>query len=131
NDGKNYITTTTNVTNHTEGLGETTYLVDSLGRTLYAFARDKKNKNTYTIADFTNNATWPLAEFDAKNIPSALSAADFGIIAVFGKKQLTYKGWPVYYFGQDAGVRGINKGVSVPRPSVWPILNQNTPAAPL
>lgn len=125
NDGKNYTST------YTEGVGETTYLVDSLGRTLYGFAPDKKNKNNYTKADFSNNATWPLAEFSAKNIPSALSAADFGTIQVFGKTQMTYKGWPVYYFGPDAGVRGINKGVSVPRPGVWPILNQNTVAAPL
>jgi predicted lipoprotein with Yx(FWY)xxD motif len=126
NDGKNYTST------YAEGTGETTYLVDSLGRTLYAFANDRRNKNNYTRQDFTNNATWPLAEYATvpTNLPSSLNAADFGIIDVFGRKQLTYKGWPLYYFGLDASTRGSTKGVSVPRPGVWPIVNAATPAAP-
>lgn len=123
NDGKNYTST------YTEGTGETTYLVDSLGHTLYAFAPDKKNKNTYTKSDFSNNATWPLAEYDAKSIPSSLNSADFGTITVFGRKQLTYKGWPLYYFGPDGSVRGATKGVSVPTPGKWPVVNQNSAAA--
>ena len=47
-----------------------------------------------------------------------------------GREQLTYKGWPVYYFGQDTG-KGDNKGVSVPVPGKWPIINADTGAAPL
>jgi predicted lipoprotein with Yx(FWY)xxD motif len=128
NNGKNYVVSSTGA--YTEGTGETTYLVDSLGRTLYAFAPDKNLKNTYTKQDFSNNATWPLAEFGATNIPSSLNAADFSTLTVFGRKQLTYKGWPLYYFGQDGGVRGANKGVSVPQPGVWPIVNASTPVAP-
>ncbi len=124
NDGKNY------TKELKEGEGETTYLVDSLGRTLYAFAPDKNKKNNYTKADFSNNGTWPLAEFEARNIPSGLNAADFSVIDVFGRKQLTFKGWPLYYFGPDGGVRGVTKGVSVPRPGVWPIVNQGSPVAP-
>lgn len=62
-------------------------------------------------------------------IPSILSSTDFGTINVFGRTQLTYKGWPLYYFGQDT-VRGDNKGVSVSSPRVWPIVNINTTIAP-
>nr|MBA2761379.1 hypothetical protein [Segetibacter sp.] len=54
----------------------------------------------------------------------------FGVIDVFGKKQLTYKGWPLYYFGQDAQVRGANKGISFPSPAVWPVVGKDTPTAP-
>ncbi|MEO8110019.1 MAG: hypothetical protein ABI594_08310 [Ginsengibacter sp.] len=46
-------------------------------------------------------------------MPSVLDKTLFGTINIFGKKQLTYKGWPLYHFGQDA-VRGSNKAVSVP-----------------
>ncbi|WP_425564114.1 hypothetical protein [Saccharothrix xinjiangensis] len=48
-----------------------------------------------------------------------------GSIQVYGKTQLVYRGWPLYYFGQDQQ-RGDTKGVSVPRPGVWPIVNQET-----
>ncbi|PKK37010.1 hypothetical protein BWI96_09020 [Siphonobacter sp. SORGH_AS_0500] len=124
NDGKNYTSA------YAEGTGQTIYLVDSVGHTLYAFAPDKNGKNTYTKSDFSNNATWPLAEFSAKNVPSLVSADDFKTITVFGRTQLTYKGWPLYYFGPDNSQRGSTKGVSVPRPGVWPIVNQNSSVAP-
>jgi predicted lipoprotein with Yx(FWY)xxD motif len=43
------------------------------------------------------------------------------------KKQLTFKGHPLYNFGQDAK-RCDTKRVSVPAPGVWPVLTLNTPA---
>jgi len=57
--------------------------------------------------------------------------SQFGSITVFGKKQLTFKGWPLYYFGQNGTTRGNNKGVSVPTPGIWLVLFQNIQAAPL
>ncbi len=126
NDGKNYTFDTK------EGTGTSIYFTDQLGRTLYAFANDKKSKNNYTKADMSNNATWPLFEVASlKEIPSTLKKTDFGTIDVFGHTQLTYKGWPLYYFGPDAGLRGNTKGVSVPRPGVWPVVNASSPDAPL
>lgn len=122
-DGLNYLG------DYTEGDGETPYIVDIEGNTLYAFAPDKKDTNNYTEPDFSNDAIWPIAEITLDKIPSILNAADFGTIDVFGKTQLTYKGWPLYYFGGD-GVRGDNTGVSVPAPGVWPIVNVDTPMAP-
>ena len=122
-DGKNYLD------DYTEGDGPTPYVVDIEGNTLYAFAPDKKDTNTYTEPDFSNNAIWPIAEITLDKIPSILTEADFGTIDVFGRTQLTYKGWPLYYFGQDAA-RGDNTGVSFPAPGVWPIVNVDSPMAP-
>ncbi|GAB2597292.1 hypothetical protein [Spirosoma areae] len=126
NDGKNYTFDTK------EGTGNSLFLVDSIGRTLYAFAPDKFNKNTYTKADLSNNPTWPIAETSSTigEIPSALKRSDFATITAVGKTQLTYKGWPLYFFGPDNNQRGSTKGVSVPKPGVWPVVNNTSPIAP-
>lgn len=114
--------------NYTEGQGNTSYLTDDQGRTLYAFKPDRFNKNNYTAADFSNDALWPIFQKEKGALPSLVSATDIAVITVFGKKQLTYKGWPLYYFGQDQQ-RGDNRGISYPRPGVWPIVNDKTTVA--
>lgn len=125
NDGKSYTFDTK------EGTGNSLFLVDSVGRTLYAFAFDKNKINKYTLADFSNNATWPIFEkATIGEIPSLLEKSDFATITAVGKNQLTYKGWPLYYFGPDQSTRGNTKGVSVPRPGVWPVVNTTSPIAP-
>lgn len=125
NDGKSY------TKDYKEGAGSTLYFTDGSGKTLYAFANDKRGKNNYTKDDFSNNATWPILEGAAiKSLPSALKASDFGTTTAAGRTQLTYKGWPLYYFGPDANTRGNTKGVSVPRPGVWPIVYTDSPDAP-
>lgn len=107
------------------------YITDPTGRTLYAFSPDKFKVNNYTKADFSNDAVWPIYIVNSVlSIPSILDKTQFAIITVFGKTQLTYKGWPLYYFGADAAVRGSTKGVSVPVPGVWPITNLNSTVAP-
>ncbi|GAA0534300.1 hypothetical protein [Chitinophaga japonensis] len=109
----------------------TQYITDAYGRTLYAFAPDKFNTNTFTASDFSNNAVWPVFEMDeTMSVPSILDKADFDTLHVFGRVQLSYKGWPLYYFGNDQQQRGSNKGVSVPQPGVWPVVNGNTTVAP-
>lgn len=122
-DGKNY------TENLTEGEATTSYFTNGAGRTLYTFAQDKFNKNNYTKADFSNDATWPIYQAEAGPIPSVIKKDLVGSITVFGKKQLTYNGRPLYYFGQDTK-RGDTKGVSVPRPGVWPFVNLKTTQAP-
>jgi predicted lipoprotein with Yx(FWY)xxD motif len=108
------------------------YLTDAYGRTLYAYAPDKFKKNNYTKPDFSNDAIWPVYTVTAlQSVPSILDKTQFDMITVFGKTQLVYKGWPLYYFGTDAGVRGSTKGVSVPAPGVWPIVNSNSTVAPV
>jgi predicted lipoprotein with Yx(FWY)xxD motif len=124
NDGKNY------KSDYTEGNGKTLYFSDTKGVTLYAFTKDSFNINKYTKPDFSNNATWPIYETDKAVAPSTIDKTLFGSINVFGKKQLTYKGWPMYYFGPDNMQRGLNKGVSVPTPgSLWPVITKDVPAA--
>lgn len=120
----------TNLTsNYTEGEEETFYMVDAEGNTLYSFANDTKGVNNFTKDDFSNNGVWPIFEATLANIPSVLSASDFGSINVFGRTQITYKGWPLYYFGQDIQ-RGDNYGVGFPAAGVWPIVNPNINEAP-
>jgi len=114
-DGKNYLG------NYTEGIGKTIYFTNDKGHTLYTFKNDRFNDNNFTAADFSNNGVWPIYETDKIVVPSALDKSLFGSITVFGKKQLTYKGWPLYFFGQDSQTRGLNKGVSFPAPGVWPV----------
>lgn len=123
-DGKQYTSA------YVEGQEVVQYFTDAYGRTLYAFKNDKFGKNNFTKQDFSNNAVWPIYETTLKSIPSTLTATDFALIDVFGKKQLTYKGWPLYYFGQDGQVKGKNKGISFPSPGVWPIVNQQSAVAP-
>ncbi|WP_291869076.1 hypothetical protein [Maribacter sp.] len=122
-DGNNY------TSGYTVGDEETSYIVDIDGKTLYTFVNDTNNTNNFTNADFSNNGVWPIAEITLDQIPSILNNGDFGTIDVYGRTQLTYKGWPLYYFGQDAA-RGENKGISFPAPGVWPIANVNTAMAP-
>lgn len=123
NDGNNY------KSDYTVGDGNTFYITDIDGNTLYVFDNDTNNTNNFTNSDFSNNAVWPIAEIDLDKIPSILNRDDFGTINVFGRTQLTYKGWPIYYFGADSE-RGDNKGVSVPVPGKWPVVNVNTTVAP-
>ncbi|WP_233702562.1 hypothetical protein [Hyunsoonleella flava] len=115
--------------NYTEGDEETFYMVDAEGNTLYSFVNDTKGVNNFTKDDFSNNGVWPIFEATIVNIPSVLSASDFGSINVFGRSQITYKGWPLYFFGQDTQ-RGDNYGVGFPAAGVWPIVNQNIDEAP-
>ena len=131
-DAKNYIVSATNI--YSEGVGKTTYFTDLAGRTLYAFAKDSSNMNKYTKADLSNNGVWPIYETDKIVVPSVLDKTLFGSITIYGKKQLTYKGWPMYYYGPDADAlgffRGSNKGVSVPKPNTWPVFFKDYPIAP-
>lgn len=122
-DGKNYTSA------YVEGAGKTVYFTDVKGATLYSFSKDKQNTNTFTKADFSNNAVWPIYETDKIVVPSILDKTLFGAITVFGKKQLTYKGWPLYFFGQDANAPGITKGVSFPTPGIWPVGRKDIAAA--
>ncbi|OQP45135.1 hypothetical protein A4H97_32880 [Niastella yeongjuensis] len=126
NDTKHY------TSKYVEGDEVVPYLTDAYGRTLYAYTNDRFNKNLFTKQDFSNNAAWPIDTLgQVQGVPSLFNSADFSKIDVFGKTQLTYRGWPLYYFGSDSAKRGNTRGVSFPKPGIWPIVNQNsTPAVP-
>ncbi|MCZ4245869.1 hypothetical protein [Pedobacter punctiformis] len=123
--GKSYTST------YAEGTGNTNYFTDAQGRTLYAYGPDKSNKNTYTKPDLSNNSIWPVYEAELKELPSVITKDQISVIDVFGKKQMTYKGWPLYYFGSDTK-RGDNKGITVGGiGTVWPVLTPTSIAAPV
>lgn len=122
------------LSNYTPGSGATNYLCDEKGNTLYFFARDSAFKNKFTRADFSNNATFPIYETDNITVPSTLDKTLFSVIIFNGKKQLTYKGWPLYYFGADGFSRGATKAINFPATqpigAVWPVATKNTALAP-
>jgi predicted lipoprotein with Yx(FWY)xxD motif len=125
-DGKSYTST------YTEGTGATEYLVDANGRTLYMFSKDFNGVNKFTNGDATHNAIWPIFYTEVETLPSTLSKDDFGEISVFGNDQLTYKGHPLYYFGEDANAgetKGVSQGLTNGVPT-WPVLNAQTAVAP-
>ena len=106
------------------------YFVDEYGRSLYIFVTDNYNKNNFTAEDFGNNGVWPVYEEEFQHVASTLDESMFGSIDVFGHQQLTFKGWPLYYFGQDT-LRGQTTGVSVPSPGIWPVALNGLEDAPL
>jgi predicted lipoprotein with Yx(FWY)xxD motif len=111
----------------------TEYITDDRGNTLYNFKFDSAGLNKYTKSDFSNNAAWPIYQLTAvAKVPSVLNPANFVIINVYGESQLTYKGWPLYYFEGDGGVRGNTAGVSVPTAgsAVWPVAREFANPAP-
>lgn len=113
-----------------EGQGITTHFTDINGRTLYIFTFDSANTNNFTAEDFSNDSVWPIFHVDVEALPSAIAPDLVGEIMVHGEQpQLTYNGWPLYYFGQDS-VRGDTKGVSFPRPGIWPVARGGITAAP-
>lgn len=110
--------------NYDLGTEEVQYFTDANGRTLYTWVNDFANENNFTNEDLSNNGVWPVFESGFQETPSTLDASLFGTIDVFGLSQITYKGWPLYHFGQDTE-RGETKGVSVPNPGIWPVAIQN------
>jgi uncharacterized surface protein with fasciclin (FAS1) repeats len=115
---------------YTEGEEITQYFTDAEGLTLYTWVNDYYRDNKFTAEDFSNNSVWPIYEEENIVVPSILNPDDFSVIDVYGMKQLVYKGWPLYYFGQDMEMRGSNKGVSVPSPGIWPVAVQDMDEAP-
>ncbi len=106
------------------------YFVDEYGNTLYIFVNDTYDQNNFTNEDFSNNGVWPIYEEELQGVASTLDKALFASINVHGRQQLTYKGWPLYYFGTDSQ-RGHTTGVSVPSPGVWPVAVMDLENAPL
>lgn len=127
-DGNNY--RVDNSGSYEQGNAITTHLVDILGRTLYTFVNDSANTNNFRAQDFSNNGVWPIVELDLNSIPSSITTSSFGSIDVYGRQQLTYKGWPLYYFGQDDMQRGNTRGISFPQPGIWPVAQSSMEAAP-
>jgi predicted lipoprotein with Yx(FWY)xxD motif len=89
-----------------------TILVDSKGRTLYLFEKDKTSKSTCSGACATN---WPPMTTSGK--PTASGGAKASKLGTSkrsdGKTQVTYNGHPLYLFVADQNKPGSTKGEGV------------------
>ncbi len=88
-------------------------LTDGEGRSLYFFTRDVNGTSACEGGCVTS---WPVFNVENPRIPASLNASYFGTITRGdGQEQMTYKGWPLYYFANDAvqgDVNGENVGGS-------------------
>lgn len=83
------------------------YLTDGNGRALYVFTADTKGKSS---ACYDQCATaWPPVKGDPKAIDAGtLDKTKLGSIQRSdGTSQLTFNGWPLYYFQKDGSSRDV------------------------
>jgi predicted lipoprotein with Yx(FWY)xxD motif len=100
------------------------YLVDGDGNSLYYFAKDSVGTSACN-GDCIKN--WPAFTASSFVLPSALKPSDFGtIMRPDGSSQVTYKGYPLYYWKKD-GMRGDATGQGVGK--VWSVVNPDKFAA--
>jgi predicted lipoprotein with Yx(FWY)xxD motif/plastocyanin len=94
-------------------------LTDAKGMTLYLYTKDTPNTSTCYDKCAQN---WPPVVSDGK--PAAGAGADASLLGTTqrtdGKMQVTYNGWPVYYFIKDQKT-GDASGQDVG--GVWYVLN--------
>ena len=76
------------------------------GMSLYYFSKDQ-NGNSGCTGDCVGN--WPLFYDQDLSVGEGLEQSDFSVIDhIDGGKQSTYKGWPLYYFVNDAKAGDTN-----------------------
>ncbi|MBC7892075.1 MAG: hypothetical protein H7Y12_07690 [Sphingobacteriaceae bacterium] len=91
--------------------GSRLYLSDIAGRSLYLFTNDKTPG--VSACSGQCEVVWPVFSVDNVTVPSSLKSADFlPITRTDGKKQLAYKGKPLYYYQTDVA-RGDTIGGSI------------------
>ena len=85
-----------------------TYVADRNGRALYMFTADRRGQGSTTAESHCYDqcaVAWPpllaegtpaLAEQLQKNLLGSITRKD-------GKRQVTYGGWPLYYYVKDKG----------------------------
>jgi predicted lipoprotein with Yx(FWY)xxD motif len=84
-------------------------LVDSKGMTLYLYTKDTQNSGASTC--YGQCATfWPaLTTSGAPAAGSGLDDSKFGTITrTDGTTQVTYNGWPLYYYAKDKQAGDVN-----------------------
>jgi predicted lipoprotein with Yx(FWY)xxD motif len=75
------------------------YLTDTSGKTLYYYAADTPGTSTCTGSCLVQ---FPVFSADPLTLPSSLNYGDFSTLSrADGKKQLAYKGMPLYYYIED------------------------------
>ncbi|GAA0438628.1 hypothetical protein GCM10008983_14380 [Lentibacillus halophilus] len=98
------------------------YLADGEGMTLYLFTKDEKGTSNCTDDCLEN---WPAFTGKDFEVPEGYDKDNFGTITRedTGKKQVTYKGYPLYYFVKDKEKGDVNgQGVK----DVWYVANKTS-----
>ncbi|MHC1760107.1 MAG: hypothetical protein AB9917_11445 [Negativicutes bacterium] len=79
--------------------GADLYLADSNGMTLYYFTKDASGVSACVGQCVVR---WPVFYTDNVMVPAGMDANEFGAITrADGKKQSTFRGWPLYYWAGD------------------------------
>lgn len=99
-----------------EGIGK--YFTDTEGKTLYWFKKDSPGKSA-CIGPCLEK--WPIYYRETVAAPKDIKADDFGTITrEDGKKQTTFRGYPLYYWINDKQAGETNgQGVN----NVWYVIN--------
>lgn len=104
-----------------EGVGN--YLTDAGGKTLYWFTKDSPGQSACAGPCVEK---WPLYYRETVAPPEGVTAGDFATITrADGKPQTTFRGYPLYYWVNDAkagdtGGQGINNVWFVIDPANFP-----------
>lgn len=99
-----------------DGVGS--YLTDMEGKALYWFTKDASGKSACAGPCVEK---WPLYYRESVAAPKELKSDDFGTITrEDGKKQSTFRGYPLYYWMGDAA-SGDMKGQGLN--GVWFVIN--------
>jgi predicted lipoprotein with Yx(FWY)xxD motif len=87
-----------------------TVLMDQKGKTLYFFSMDANGTSGCTGGCET---VWPVFYAEDATVPAGMTSTDMATITrADGKKQTTFKGWPLYYYASDVN-NGDVKGDGV------------------
>ena len=98
------------------GIGK--YLTDTEGKTLYWFTKDALGKSSCNGPCLEK---WPIYYRDKVAAPKGIKGKDFGTITRDdGKKQTTFRGYPIYYWVNDKQA-GETSGQGVN--DVWYVFN--------
>ncbi|MBB6730189.1 hypothetical protein [Cohnella zeiphila] len=96
----------------------TVYLTDGEGRALYLYTKDMATLDSCQEDCLAN---WPVFSADKLILSDGLNAADFGVhVRPDGTKQVTYQGWPLYYFIKDKAGDRFGEGIG----GVWFLIKQ-------
>jgi predicted lipoprotein with Yx(FWY)xxD motif len=99
-----------------QGLGK--YLTDTESKTLYWFKKDSPGTSACSGACLEK---WPIYFRETVAPPQGISKDDFGTITrEDGKKQTTFRGYPLYYWVSDVNP-GDTKGQGIN--DVWFVVN--------
>ncbi|MFD1030570.1 COG4315 family predicted lipoprotein [Metaplanococcus flavidus] len=98
------------------------YLADSDGMTLYYFTNDEMDTSNCTGDCLVN---WPAFTASEVEVPEGYAESDFSTITREdnGEMQVTYKGYPLYYFINDMAEGDVTgQGVN----DAWYVVNDET-----